>query len=238
MDAFSLDLRDRIIKSWQQGQQKSGIGRAFMVSLSTVKRYVKRYQSLGHVRPTVQRHMPGKLTKRLRKRLARQVVAHADFTLSQHAALWQRREHMAVSESTLSRAIRRLGLTLKKKTLGAAERDEAERQAFRALMPLLPVEQIVVVDELGSRIGMVPLYARAIRGCRAYDRAIRNHGQNLTVLASMSVDGMQAVMRLDGSVAEAAFEVFIRQVLIPTLHPGQIGLMCNLSTPKTDPLNA
>src|SRR5260370_34114221 len=147
MHAFSFDLRERIIKCWQQGQQKSAIARAFMVSLSTVKRYVKRYQSLGHVRPTVQRHLPGKLTRRLRTRLARQVAAHADFTLSQHAELWQQREHMAVSECTLSRAIRGMGLTLKQKTLGAAERDEAERQAFRALMPLLPVEQIVVVDE-------------------------------------------------------------------------------------------
>src|SRR5262249_18719159 len=113
MRAYSLDLRERIIKSWQQGQGKSAIARLFMVSLSTVKRYIKRFQVLGHVRPTVQGHRPSKLTKRFRKRLARQVEDHADFTLAQHAALWQRREKMPVSESTLSRVIRRLGFTLK-----------------------------------------------------------------------------------------------------------------------------
>jgi transposase len=80
MQALSLDLRERIIKSWQQGQQKSAIARMFMVSLSSIKRYVKRYQSLGHVRPTVQGHMQSPLTKRLRKRLAGQVADHADFT--------------------------------------------------------------------------------------------------------------------------------------------------------------
>src|SRR4051794_21867526 len=132
MRSYSLDLRERIIRCWQQGQQKSAIARAFLVSLSTVKRYIKRYERLGHVRPTVQRHMPGKLTKRLRKRLARQVEQHADLTLAQHAELVQRRENVSVSESTLSRVIRHLGFTLKKKTIGAVERDEAERQSFRA----------------------------------------------------------------------------------------------------------
>jgi transposase len=234
MQAWSLDLRVRIIKSWQQGQQKSGIARAFMVSLSTVKRYIKRYQTLGHVRPTVQRRQQGKFTKRLRKRMARQVENHADFTLAQHAELWERHEHMSVSESTLSRVIRGLGLTLKKKTLGAAERDEAERAVFQTVIRNLPVEDVVVVDEFGSRIGMIPLYARAIRGQRAYDQMIRNYGQNLTVLASMSIEGMQAAMSLEGAVDEAAFETFICQVLLPTLHPGQIVILDNLSSHKTD----
>src|SRR5262249_25732092 len=153
MRAYSLDLRARIIKSWQQGQGKSAIARLFMVSLSTVKRYIKRFQALGHVRPTIQGHMHSQFTKRLRKRLARQVEDHADFTLAQHAALWQRREQMAVRESTLSRVIRRLGFILKKKTIGAAERDETERQAFRELISTLRVEDIVVVDEMGARIG-------------------------------------------------------------------------------------
>src|SRR5262249_47074023 len=106
---------------------------------------------------------------------------HADFTLAQHAALWHRREKMAVSESKLSRVILRLGFPLKKKTIGAAERDEAEREAFRARISTLPVEDVVVIDEMGSHIGMIALYARAIRGCRAYDRAIRNRGKNLTI---------------------------------------------------------
>ena len=234
MEALSLDLRERIIKSWQQGQQKSSIARMFMVCLSSVKRYIKRYQSYRHVRPTVQRRKQGKFTQRLRKRLARQVAKHADFSLAQHAELWERREHMSVSESTLSRAIRRLGLTLKKKTIGAAERDEAEREAFRAVIRSLPVEDVVVVDEFGSRIGMIPLYARSTRGCRAYDRTPRNYGQNLTVLASMSVHGMQAAMTVEGAVDEATFEIFIAKVLVPSLRPGQIVIMDNLSSHKTD----
>src|SRR5260370_9730904 len=102
MQAYSLDLRQRIINSWQQGQQKSGIARGFMVSLSTVKRYIKRYQTFVHFRPTPQGHIQGKLTKRLRKRLARQVADHADFTLVQHAVLCKRHEGISRSDSSLS----------------------------------------------------------------------------------------------------------------------------------------
>ncbi len=50
----------------------------------------------------------------------------------------------------------------------------------------------------------------------------------------MTIDGMQAAMTLEGSVNEAAFEAFVREVLIPTLHPGQIVIMDNLSSHKTD----
>jgi transposase len=101
-------------------------------------------------------------------------------------------------------------------------------------MKTLPVEQVVVLDEIGTRIGMIPLYARAPRGCRAYDHAIQNYGRNVTLLASMTIDGMQAAMTVEGAVDEAAFEAYIREILLPTLHPGQIVIMDNLSSHKTD----
>ncbi len=240
MVAYSLDLRERIIQTWQEGQAKSAIARTFKVSLSTVKRYVKRFERLGHVLPTVQRHMSAKLNSKMHRQLARQLAAHADFTLAQHMAWWNRRhgEELQVSETLLSRAFRRLGWTRKKKTIGAAERDEVERAAFRAVMKTLPVEDIVVLDESSTRIGMIPLYARAPRGCRAYDQAIQNYGRNLTLLASITLDGMQAAMTLEGSVDEVAFEVFVGEVLIPTLHPGQIVIMDNLSSHKNERVEA
>ncbi len=236
MEAYSLDLRERIVKSWQQGQPKRAVARAFMVSYSSVKRYIKRFQKLGHVQPTVQQRMQSKLNHGSRRRLARQLEAHPDFTLAHHMEWWNRRhgEDLQVSESLLSRFFCRLGWTQKKKTIGAAERNEAERAAFRAVMKTLPVEQVVVLDEIGTRIGMIPLYARAPRGCRAYDHAIQNYGRNVTLLASMTIDGMQAAMAVEGAVDEATFEAYVQEVLVPTLHPGQIVILDNLSSHKSD----
>ncbi len=103
MEALSLDLRARIIKSWQQGQSKSGIARTFMVSLSSVKRFINRFQRLGHVQPTVQQRMQSKLNHGSWRRLARQLEAHPDFTLAHHMEWWNRRhgEDLQVSESLL-----------------------------------------------------------------------------------------------------------------------------------------
>jgi transposase len=56
-----------------------------MVSLSSVKRFIKRYEQYGHARLTMQERMQGKITRRLRKRLAKQVEEHPDYTLAQHA---------------------------------------------------------------------------------------------------------------------------------------------------------
>jgi transposase len=119
MVAYSLDLRERIIRTWQDGQPKRAVARIFKVSLSTVKRYVKRFAQLGHVLPTVQGHMAGKLNSKMRKQSARQLKAHPDFTLAQHMEWWNRRhgEQLQVSESLLSRAVRRLGWNEKRKPL-------------------------------------------------------------------------------------------------------------------------
>jgi transposase len=89
--------------------------------------------------------MSGKLNSKQQKRLAHQLDAHPDFTLGQHMEWWNQRhgEQLQVSESLVSRVFRRFGWTRKKKTIGAAERDEAERETFRAVMKTLPVEDIV-----------------------------------------------------------------------------------------------
>jgi len=233
MRAYSLDLRERIIQSWQEGYSKAGVARTYKVSESTVKRYVTRFLAVGNVEPTVQRRMQGKLTRRLRKQLARQAAAHTDYTLAQHVTLWNETHRVKVSESCLSRAFWRMGITRKKKTVGAVERDEAARAIFREVIAQLDAQDVVVVDESGSRIGMVPLYGRAVRGQRVYDQVIQNYGYNVTLLASMGLTGMQAAMTIEGAVDQPVFECFVEHVLCPTLRPGQIVMMDNLSSHKS-----
>jgi transposase len=85
------------------------------------------------------------------------------------------------------------------------------------------------VDETGSRINLTPLYAYAPRGKRAIGTVPRNYGANLTLLASLSVQGMGEAMLLDGSADVAAFETYIEHILAPSLRPGQIVILDNLS---------
>src|SRR5213078_3929431 len=84
------------------------------------------------------------------------------------------------------------GLDAQKKTLGASERNEEERAAWRAEVSPLPAKQLVFVDECGSNIALTPLYARAPKGERAKGSAPRNRGKNTTLIAALTWSGMGA----------------------------------------------
>jgi transposase len=85
------------------------------------------------------------------------------------------------------------------------------------------------VDETGSNIGLTPLYARAPQGERAVDHIPRNRGKNTTLLASLSLEGMGPAMILEGATDTLAFQAYVERVLTPSLQPGQIVVMDNLS---------
>jgi transposase len=121
------------------------------------------------------------------------------------------------------------GLDAKKKTIRASEQKEAERAAWRTQAADLPSQDLVFVDETGSHIAMTPLYAYAPRGARAVGKVPRNYGAIMTLIASMSLTGMGPAFVLDGAADSAAFEVYIEQVLAPSLKPGQIVILDNLS---------
>jgi DDE superfamily endonuclease len=93
----------------------------------------------------------------------------------------------------------------------------------------LPSQDLVFVDETGSHIAMTPLYAYAPRGERAVGKVPRNYGAIMTLIASMSLTGMGPAFVLDGAADRAAFEVYIEQVLAPSLKPGQIVILDNRS---------
>ena len=123
-------------------------------------------------------------------------------------------------------------LDAQKKTLGASERNEQERAAWRAEVSQLPAKQLVFVDECGSNIALTPLYARAPKGERAKGSVPRNRGKNTTLIASLSLAGMGAAMILEGSANAIAFEIYVEQLLLPSLQAGQIVVMDNLRAHK------
>lgn len=99
---------------------------------------------------------------------------------------------------------------------------------------MIEAERLVFVDESGCHIAMTPRYGWAKRGQRAYGVVPRNRGQNTTILAALSLGGVQAAMTLPGPADTLVFEAFVEQVLVPTLRPGQIVVLDNLSIHKSE----
>ena len=81
---------------------------------------------------------------------------------------------------------------------------------------------------------MTPLYGWAPRHERAVASVPKHRGQNTTILGALSWRGMQAVMTLAGAADTVAFEVFVEQLLCPSLQPDQIVVLDNLSIHKSE----
>jgi transposase len=119
-------------------------------------------------------------------------------------------------------------MDLQKKTLGATERDERKRSAFKHRLRGVDPERLVFVDESSTNVAMVPRYGRAPRGERAFGKAPRNWGKNVTLISSITTGGMGPSMSIQGSSDTESFGLYMREVLAPRLRAGQIVLMDNL----------
>ena len=121
-----------------------------------------------------------------------------------------------------------------KKTLRASEQDPAARDAWRADVASVPASDLVFLDETGSHLGYTPTHAWAPRGQRARAAAPRNPGENKTVIAALTLDGVGALMRFDGGMTSDRFTGYVRHVLAPTLRPGQVVIADNLRAHHAD----
>ncbi len=114
MNAYSEDLREKIVEAKERGMPTVEVARAFGVGLSSVKRYAKVAREGGSLRP---KRSPGrhpKMDERARRLL------EADLEERPAATLYERCEYLRdvaglqVSESTVSRLLHRMGWTRKK----------------------------------------------------------------------------------------------------------------------------
>ncbi len=121
-----------------------------------------------------------------------------------------------------------------KKSLAASERDEAARAAWRQAAAQLDPEQLVFVDESGTNTALTRLYGWAPHDQRATDSVPRNHGRNTTLVAALTPEGLQAPWTIEGAMDTAAFERYVKEELGPTLRPGQIVVLDNLSVHKAE----
>jgi len=102
------------------------------------------------------------------------------------------------------------------------------RTAWRTEVAEVRPEDLVFVDETGSHLSYTSIYAWAPRGQRAYAAAPVNRGENKTVVAALTLDGIGPRLRFDGAMTTARFEGYVRHVLAPTLRPGQVVVADNL----------
>lgn len=96
---------------------------------------------------------------------------------------------------------------------------------------------LVFLDESGAKTNMTRLRGRAPKGERVYDRAPHGHWYTTTMISSIRSDGSTACMTIEGATTADVFRAYVRHILVPTLQPGDIVILDNLSSHKnTDTL--
>jgi transposase len=116
--------------------------------------------------------------------------------------------------------------------LAASERDEEARKAWREAVAALDPEQLVFVDESGTNIALTRLYGWAPHDRRASGSVPRNHGKNTTLVAALAPDGLQVPWMIEGAMNTDTFVWYITEQLAPTLRPGPVVVLDNLSVHK------
>ena len=233
MRPYSIDLRERIVAAIDRGEHSlRQIARLFSVDLSFLVRLLQRRRATGSVQPKPHGGGPTpKLDAAAVERLRALVRQQPDATLT------ELRDRLGIPchIATIARALHRHGITHKKKTLHAQERDrpdvQAHRVAFTAKLAAVGPEHLVFVDEFGATTAMARRYGWAPAGERV-EGAAPGAWKNVTLIVGLRPTAVVAPFVFEGATDGAAFGTYVAEVLVPELQPGDVVVWDNLQPHK------
>ncbi len=118
MGAYSKDLRIRTLAALKRGIPRREVVEVFGISLATLKRWLKTEREGADLSPGISTGRKRRILATLHEKRAlwKQLQENDESTLERHCELWEARTGVAVSISTMSRAVRnKLGWTYKKR---------------------------------------------------------------------------------------------------------------------------
>jgi transposase len=107
-----------------------------------------------------------------------------------------------------------------------------KRDEYQTEITEIAIEKFKFLDEAGSNLAMTRFFGRAKPGERVVDTIPQNYGDNISMLAAISIDGISSPMTISGAVDGLVFGAYVEQVLCPTLKAGDVVVMDNLPAHK------
>lgn len=114
--AYSMDLRERVVKAHEAGQNKNAIAKRYEISWWTVDSYIKRAKA-GKLKADSPPGRSPRLDAEGCKILAQQVAEHADWTLQEHSEALEQSTGLQLKKSAIGNYLKQLNLRYKKKSL-------------------------------------------------------------------------------------------------------------------------
>jgi transposase len=231
---YSLDLRERVVECVAAGGSRHEAAEHFEVSVSSAIRWVQRHVRFGSAaaQPSGGSISPLEAHARWFLKL---VAAHPDWTLDEIVAAMHR-HGIAGSRSAVWRFFERHKISVKKKSVRAAEQARADVKRARARwmreQGLFDPARLVFVDETATATNMARLRGRAPRGERLIGHVPQGDWHTLTFVAGLRHDRMVAPLVIEGAMTGESFLAYVKQCLVPTLQRGDIVIMDHLNVHK------
>ena len=104
------------------------------------------------------------------------------------------------------------------------------RAQWRHYQDRIDPSRLVFIDETWARANMAPLRGWAPRGERLKAKVPHRRWKTMTFLAALRHDRLDAPWLLDGPINGESFRLYVETVLAPTLRPGDVVILDNLSS--------
>lgn len=98
--------------------------------------------------------------------------------------------------------------------------------------------RLVFIDETATTTKMTRLRGRARRGQRLRAHAPFGHWKTQTFVAALRCDGLSVPWIIDGAMNRKIFETYVETQLAPTLQPGDVVILDNLASHKSEKAKA
>jgi len=230
-----MDLRRRVwnavVQRKQTGETIEGIAQRFQVSPQWIYKLQRRFSQENTLEPKPHRGgQPRKVSAELAERLCDMLRQQPDATLA------ELRDGLQIRGSIMAvfRALKRLGISRKKKTVFAKERDDpqvlAKRQAWLKKQPTFLGKRLFFLDETNVSTRLHREYGRGPIGERVLDLVPYRHYQSTTLLSVLGRQGPVASFVYEGGTDVLALETFIDGILSKVLQPDDVLIMDNLTS--------
>lgn len=114
MKQYPADFRERLLRALDAGLGRAEAIRTFGVSERTIRRWQQQRRETGAMIPKRRQGRQRRIGPEAEPTLREQVRTHPDATLAEHCAAWATDHRLTISAATMSRALARIGLPLKK----------------------------------------------------------------------------------------------------------------------------
>ncbi len=233
---YSVDLRTRVVAAIEtRGLSCNQAAKQFGIGISTAIGWMRLLRETGSVAPgKMGGHKPKAISGEHRVWLV-QRIKDRDFTLRglvvELAARGLKVDYRSVWEFVHAEKLSF------KKSVVAGERDRPDvarrRAQWTKYQGRVEPERLVFIDETWTRTNMAPLRGWAPRGRRLTAKVPHGRWKTMTFLAALRHDRIDAPWFLEGPIDGDSFRLYVEQVLLPPLRPGDIVVMDNLGSHKS-----